>query len=73
MPFQFLKFSTFCRSEKNQLLADDTAANNLRVICSGGQILDGEGLTFGDWTAERHCPRQHYVCGIKTQVESCCT
>jgi len=58
------------RSEDDQgWLDDDTAANNLKLFCSTGEILEGYGDTWGDWTAEQHCPRGLQICGIQTQVE----
>jgi hypothetical protein len=48
--------------------ADDTAANNLRVVCPSGSI-DGDGLEFGSWRGIHTCVDNFAVCGIKTQVE----
>ncbi|ODM91942.1 Vitelline membrane outer layer protein 1 [Orchesella cincta] len=59
------------RSEPNQLLYDDSAANDLKLSCSTGETLEGYGdPIFGDWTEPQHCPRSTYICGIQTQVES---
>jgi len=59
------------RSEKDQgWFADDTAANDFRMICSGGGVIDaGNGTPYGDWSDDLRCPRGTYVCGIQTQVE----
>ncbi|CAL8121814.1 unnamed protein product [Orchesella dallaii] len=59
------------RSEPNQLLYDDSAANDLKLMCSTGETLEGYGdPIFGDWTEPQRCPRSTLVCGIQTQVES---
>jgi len=58
------------RSERDQgWYADDSAANDLRLFCSTGEVVNGNGLGYGDWTAERRCPRGLQLCGIRTQVE----
>jgi len=58
------------RSEKDQgWYADDSAANSLKLFCSTGEVIDGNGMAYGDWTAERRCPRGLRLCGIRTQVE----
>jgi len=61
------------RSEKPQsFLADDSAANNLRLYCNQKkeEFLEGDGLDFGDWTATQHCFTKQAICGIQTQVET---
>ncbi|OXA51856.1 vitelline membrane outer layer protein 1 homolog [Folsomia candida] len=58
------------RSEGDQGFAvDDTAANNLKIHCSGLGILEGAGQGWGDWTGALTCPRGLKICGIQTQVE----
>jgi hypothetical protein len=59
------------RSEEDQgWYADDTAANDLKLICSDGYPIEvGNGLPYGNWSPEIKCPRGHYLCGIQTQVE----
>jgi hypothetical protein len=61
------------RSEKSQsFLADDTAANNLRLYCNGhdADYLEGDGTEFGDWTQTQKCFTKQAICGIQTQVET---
>ncbi|CAG7733778.1 unnamed protein product [Allacma fusca] len=48
---------------------DDTAANNMRLSCTKGTIVEGDGESWGDWTGVQYCPRGFRICGIKTQVE----
>lgn len=55
--------------------SDNTAANNLRGRCTSVTsrattgTLEGDGTSWGDWTSWQHCPDNHAVCRIKTQVE----
>ncbi|CAG7733777.1 unnamed protein product [Allacma fusca] len=51
------------------ILYDDTAANNLRLICSNGRVLEGDGESWGEWTGAQTCPRDYLICGMQTQVE----
>lgn len=62
------------RSERPDLigpLGDDTAGNNIRLICNDVDftVLEGYGTGWGDWTAELKCPRGLRICGIQTRVE----
>ena len=63
------------RGEKDQGRGDDTAANNLMGFCRSSTTqeetdsITGDGLSWGDWSARRDCPRGYAICGIKTQVE----
>ncbi|XP_030646397.1 vitelline membrane outer layer protein 1-like [Chanos chanos] len=48
---------------------DDTAANNIKFKCSGGAMLVGYGMSWGDWggwSTECFVGR---ICGIQTKVE----
>ena len=60
------------RSEKSQsFMADDTAANNLRLYCNqNDDFVEGDGLEFGDWTQAQQCLTKQAICGIQTQVET---
>lgn len=58
------------RSEPPQGKADDTAANNLRIICSDGEIIQGEGTNWGYWTWNQKCPKRTAICALQTQVEA---
>jgi len=58
------------RSEPHQDNLDDTAANNLRIYCSGSKgFLQGGGLHWGEWTALQQCPYGYAICGLRTQVQ----
>jgi len=57
------------RSETSQADKDDTAANNLRVFCSDGTTIEGEGTLWGSWTSEQKCRQRQAVCALQTQVE----
>ncbi|XP_056425950.1 vitelline membrane outer layer protein 1 homolog isoform X1 [Hyla sarda] len=62
----FISFSL--RVEKPQGRGDDTAANNIRMKCSDGTIIEGKGGywgEYGDWSGE--CAKG--ICGIRTRVE----
>lgn len=57
------------RSEKDLgWYNDDTAASNLRLYCDG-KAVEGDGVSWGDWTAVQNCPAKSAICGIRTQVE----
>jgi hypothetical protein len=57
------------RSESKQRNKDDTATNNMRLICSNNDVLEGDGTGWGSWTGQRRCLDGYYLCGIQTQVE----
>ncbi|XP_017347669.1 vitelline membrane outer layer protein 1 [Ictalurus punctatus] len=48
---------------------DDTAANNIRFTCTGGNVLEGSGMTWGSWgTWSSDCDGTG-ICGIQTKVD----
>ncbi|XP_068034006.1 vitelline membrane outer layer protein 1 homolog [Anomalospiza imberbis] len=51
---------------------DDTAANNMAVLCSEGIFRrQAGGLDRGDWGAWSHrCDASCGVCGIRTRVDA---
>ncbi|XP_063305798.1 vitelline membrane outer layer protein 1-like [Pelobates fuscus] len=56
------------RVEGPQGTNDDTAANNIKFKCSDGNILEGNGLswgTYGDWSS--NCTMG--ICGMEAKVE----
>ncbi|XP_009067999.1 PREDICTED: vitelline membrane outer layer protein 1 homolog [Acanthisitta chloris] len=58
------------RVEAPRGLWDDTAANNMAAICSGGSLLEGSGGplgTWGNWSVP--CPPRAGVCGLRTRLE----
>ncbi|OQV24803.1 putative Vitelline membrane outer layer protein 1-like protein [Hypsibius exemplaris] len=66
------------RSEPS-INGDDTAGNNLRLICADYlyaqfgieklTILEGDGTGWGYWTGQQKCPRGSALCGLKVQIE----
>ena len=48
---------------------DETAANNVDVKCSNGDILSGNGMFWGYWSEYKYCPAGSAICGIKTRGE----
>jgi len=50
---------------------DETATNNIRMFCTNvpDNFLEGDGLAFGRWEAERRCSVSQGLCGIQTQVQ----
>lgn len=58
------------RSETFQDDTDNTAANNLRIYCSGTKgYLEGAGLPWGNWSKLQLCPWKYALCGLRTQVQ----
>jgi hypothetical protein len=58
--------------EADTPLMDESAANNMRILCSGSQngFMELDGEEWGEWTNPRMCDGQHeFVCGIQTQVQ----
>ncbi|XP_021950187.1 vitelline membrane outer layer protein 1 isoform X2 [Folsomia candida] len=59
------------RSEAFEERNDNTAANNLRIYCSGTKgYLEGAGLQWGNWSNIQLCPWKSVICGLRTQVQS---
>jgi len=62
------------RSESDQGAGDNTAGNNLRIICNAvpERIIEGDGESFGSWTfgSWQECPKGQVVVGFRTQVQS---
>ncbi|KAG9266125.1 hypothetical protein AMEX_G20630 [Astyanax mexicanus] len=48
---------------------DDTAANNIMFLCSGGDEVVGSGLAWGSWGGWSKCCTGTGICGIQTKVE----
>jgi len=66
------KLSSFTmKSEGPQGGDDDTAANAIKFYCSNRQLIQSnlEG-NWGRWGDIISCPDNHYICGLRTQVES---
>lgn len=63
------------RSETSSGVKDDTAGNNLKLICSdlhqkqGFTVLEGDGTSRGEWTKQQVCWPGYAICGLQTQVE----
>ena len=59
------------RTLGKQLLGDDTAANNLKMVCSDGEELwtDGDSRDWGYWEKNyQYCPTGTAICGMATKV-----
>jgi len=48
---------------------DDTATNNVRMMCTDGQVLDVEGPVMGDWLSNATCPAGSAISGVRLQIE----
>ncbi|NXG19940.1 VMO1 protein, partial [Grallaria varia] len=58
------------RVEAPRGIWDDTAANSMAAICSGGALLEGRGGLQGSWgNWSLPCPGRGAVCGLRTRVE----
>lgn len=64
------------RVERDQGSSDDTATNNLRILCSyppsigvPEQQKEGDGLAYGGWTGSQRCFSYQAICALQTQVE----
>ena len=59
------------RSEEHQYLGDDTAGNNVKMICNNHRELDGHGASFGSWDNEDYvkCPDKTFLCGVQAKIE----
>ena len=57
--------------EKNGLDLDETATNNIRILCSeNAEPIEADGETWGAWGEVQQCEGpQEAVCGIRTQVQ----
>jgi hypothetical protein len=49
---------------------DDVGACNLRLFCSTGEVLEGDGRNeWGIWTTAQRCPQGQALCSLRTQIE----
>ncbi|XP_017347668.1 vitelline membrane outer layer protein 1 [Ictalurus punctatus] len=48
---------------------DDTAANNIRFMCTGGNVLEGSGMSWGSWGTWSSVCDGTGICGIQTKVD----
>ncbi len=56
--------------ERNGLDLDETATNNVRILCSDNvDPVEGDGEAWGVWGEVQQCGPEEAVCGIKTQVQ----
>ncbi|KAM9450371.1 vitelline membrane outer layer protein 1-like isoform 1-T2 [Clarias gariepinus] len=55
--------------EGSQGDGDDTAANNIRFLCSSGERLTGDGMSWGKWGKRSATCFNSAICGIQTRVE----
>ncbi|KAM9451685.1 vitelline membrane outer layer protein 1-like [Clarias gariepinus] len=57
------------RVENFQENDDDTAVNNIRFLCTSGEILTGNGMSWGEWGKWSPSCNGAGICGIQTRVE----
>jgi len=58
------------RIEPDQGSGDDTAMNNLRIICESGEVHEGEGQRpWGTWGPQYICPSGLVATGFVSKVE----
>lgn len=67
-PSGFLKAFQL-RVESPQGIKDDTAANNIRFNCTGGDVLLGDGTDRGEWGEWSPSCQGRGMCGIMTRIE----
>ncbi|XP_036444588.1 vitelline membrane outer layer protein 1-like [Colossoma macropomum] len=58
------------RVEPKQGFGDDSAANNIRFRCSGGDVWEGDGMGWGSWGSWSPTCAGRGICGIETKVEA---
>ena len=57
-------------AERHGGVKDETAGNDLRLMCNGEEVYAGNGGNFGEWEPNnQNCPSGQVICGIKTRVE----
>ncbi|KAF7696786.1 hypothetical protein HF521_005204 [Silurus meridionalis] len=56
--------------ESYQWLLDDSAATNIRFLCTGNQVLEGSGMNWGSWGSWSTVCAGTGICGIQTKVDS---
>ena len=62
------------KTEGKQLAGDDTAANNLAMMCGKHEKLYRNGKRWGNWgswskSGYKYCPNGMAICGLQTKVE----
>ncbi|XDV37956.1 hypothetical protein PO909_007473, partial [Leuciscus waleckii] len=57
------------RVESSQGDGDDTAANNIKFTCSGGEVLEGYSTDLGNWGNWSPTCTGKGICGIKTRID----
>uniref|UniRef100_A0A8C3F9Z1 Vitelline membrane outer layer protein 1 homolog n=1 Tax=Chrysemys picta bellii TaxID=8478 RepID=A0A8C3F9Z1_CHRPI len=58
------------RVEPCRGLKDDTAANNIEFVCTGGAELRGDGRCWGKWGPQSRSCGPRGICTIATKVEA---
>ncbi|CAM4718847.1 unnamed protein product [Caretta caretta] len=58
------------RVEPCQGLKDDTAADNIEFVCTGGAELRGQGRCWGKWGPQSRSCGQRGICTLDTKVEA---
>ncbi|KAF4077045.1 hypothetical protein AMELA_G00203500 [Ameiurus melas] len=52
------------------VFSDDTAANNIRFTCTGGEMFEGNGMDWGSWGTWSSVCGGTGICGLQTNVEA---
>lgn len=57
------------KSEKDQGSEDDTALNQIKMLCSNGDLIVSGSGTWGTWQSTLSCPNKQPMTGFQLQIE----